>query len=84
MADKKKKKNNKIGKANPLLYAMIYAALKRKYTKKYNITFDKEAVKNIKGPAIVIATHTSDQDHILSALTLYPVRPTYIISEHFI
>ena len=83
MADKKKKKNNKIGKVNPLLYAMIYAALKRKYTKKYNITFDKEVVKNIKGPAIVLATHTSDQDHILSALTLYPIRPTYIISEHF-
>lgn len=80
---KKKKTKKRIGKANPLLYAIIYAALKRKYTKKYNITFDKSTVKDIKGPAIVVATHTSDEDHILSALTLYPIRPTYVVSEHF-
>ena len=40
-------------------------------------------MKDIKGPAIVVATHTSDVDHILSALTLYPIRPTYVVSEHF-
>ena len=80
----KKNKNKKIGKVNPFLYALIYAVLKRKYTKKYNITFDNEIAKDIKGPAIVVATHTCDQDHILSALTLYPVRPTYIVSEHFV
>lgn len=78
------KKKQKIGKVNPILYAGVYAALKHSYTKKYNITFDKAAVRDIKGPAIVVATHTSDADHILSALTLYPVRPTYIVSEHFI
>ena len=32
----------------------------------------------------MVATHTSDADHILSGLALYPVRPTYIVSEHFI
>ena len=80
---KKKKSKKKIGKVNALLYAVIYAVLKRKFTKKYNITFDKKIVKDIKGPAIVVATHTCDEDHILSALTLYPIRPTYIVSEHF-
>ncbi len=82
--NKKKKSKKRIGKANPLLYALLYAILKRRYTKKYNIAFDKSAVKSIKGPAVVVATHTCDNDHILSALTLYPVRPTYIVSEHFI
>ena len=83
--DMKKKKNSKkrIGKVNPILYFFVYAALKRKYTKKYGITFDRSVAKNIKGPAIVVATHTCDADHILSALTLYPIRPTYIVSEHF-
>lgn len=80
----KKKTKKRIGKVNPVLYALIYAVLKPLYTIKYNIKYDREAVKNIKGPAIVLATHTSDQDHILSGLTLYPIRPTYIISEHFI
>ena len=80
----KKKSKKKIGRVNPLLYATVYAALKRKYTKKYGITYDRKIAKSIKGPAIIVATHTSDVDHILSALTLYPIRPTYIVSEHFI
>ena len=79
----KKKSKKRLGKPNRLLYAVVYSVMKRKYTKKYGITFDKSIVKNIKGPAIVVATHTSDQDHILSALTLYPIRPNYIVSEHF-
>lgn len=78
-----KKSKKRIGKVNRLLYAVIYAALYRKYTRKYNITYDKDIVRDIKGPAIVVATHTCDADHILSALTLYPIRPTYIVSEHF-
>ena len=79
-----KKVRRKLGKVNPVIYAAVYAVLKGRYTRKYGITFDNAAVKDIKGPAIVVATHTSDQDHILSALTLYPIRPTYIVSEHFI
>lgn len=80
---KKKNSKNKIGKVNPLLYAGVYAFFKLKYAKKHKITFDKDVVKNIKGPAIVVASHTCDMDHILSALTLFPIRPTYIVSEHF-
>ena len=81
---KKNRSKKKIGRVNPILYAAIYAVMKIKFSRKYHVTFDKEAVKNLKGPAIVVATHSCDQDHILSALTLYPVRPTYIVSEHFI
>lgn len=82
----KDKKNSKkpIGKTNPLLYAIAYAVVKPMYTKKYNISYDKSIVKDIKGPAVILATHTSDVDHILSGLTLYPIRPTYIVSEHFL
>ena len=82
MSDKKKAKK-RIGRINPLLYHVLYPILKLVYTKKYNISYDKKVVRDIKGPAIVVATHTSDVDHILSALTLGPVRPTYIVSEHF-
>ena len=81
--NKKKKAKKRIGKINFFLYTILYAVMKRKYTKKYNISYDKSIVKDIKGPAIVVATHTCDEDHILSALTLYPVRPTYVVSEHF-
>lgn len=82
--EKKKNSKKKIGKVNPLLYAGAYVFFKLKYAKKHKISFNKNGIKSIKGPAIVVATHTCDMDHILSALTLYPVRPTYIVSEHFI
>ena len=80
----KKKNKKKIGKVNPILYGALFATLGTFYRLKYHITFDKRIVKDIKGPAIVLATHTSDQDHILSGMTLYPIRPTYIVSEHFL
>ncbi|MBQ9070237.1 MAG: 1-acyl-sn-glycerol-3-phosphate acyltransferase [Clostridia bacterium] len=81
--NKKNKSKKHIGKPNPLIYAVAHAVIKRIYTKKYNISMDKDIVKDIKGPAIVVASHTCDEDHILSALTLHPIRPTYIVSEHF-
>ena len=82
MKDKKKKK--KIGKVNPLLYALLYVIFTIQYNRKFRITYDKKIVKSIKGPALVLATHTSDKDHILSALSLYPIRPTYVVGDHFL
>ena len=82
--NKKKKTKKKIGKPNALLYSFLYGVVKPFFTRKYNITYDNKIAKSIKGPAIVLATHTCDEDHILSGLTLYPVRPTYIVSEHFL
>ena len=84
MSKKKKSKSKKIGKVNPIFYTVAQFFVRLIFTKKYNITYDNDIAKDIKGPAIVVGTHTCDQDHILSALTLYPVRPTYIVSEHFI
>lgn len=81
---KTKKKRGSIGKINPILYKVMKVVLTLTYKRKYHITLDNEIAKDIKGPAIVVASHTSDQDHFLSALTLYPVRPTYIVSEHFV
>ena len=80
----KKKTKKRIGKVNPILYAFVYFVIKWQYKLKYKLNIDKTVAKTIKGPAIVLAKHMSDKDHILSALTLYPVRPTYVISEHFI
>ncbi len=81
---KNKKNKKRIGKVNPFLYGILYATLGSYYRLKYHITFDKKIVKDIKGPAIILATHTSDSDHILSGMTLYPIRPTYIASQHFL
>lgn len=80
----RKKAKKKIGKPNPIIFNLAYAVVKPIFDRKYKISYDNDIVKEIKGPAIVVATHTSDMDHILSGLTLYPIRPTYVVSEHFI
>ena len=72
MNKKKYKKKKKIGKVNPILYSIIYAALKHRYTKKYGITFDNSIFKDIKGPAIVVATHTCDVYHGSKLIYIYP------------
>ena len=73
-SDKKQKKKRKVGKVNPVLYALVYAFANPYFTLKYSIKFDKEAVRSMKNkPSVVLATHTCDMDHILSAMTLYPI-----------
>ena len=79
-----KKHKKKIGRANPIIFAAAYAIVKPRFVKKYNVHFDREAMKAIKRPSVILATHTSDMDHILSGLTFFPVRPTYVVSEHFL
>ena len=81
--DKKNKRKKRIGKINLPFFLVAGFALRLIYKFKYGLTIDRKGIKGIKGPAIVLGSHTCDQDHILSGLTFYPVRPTYIVSEHF-
>lgn len=83
MSRKKNKKNKKIGKPNRLLYWLIYHVLYPRYRRRYGLVMDVDVLREIKGPALVIAPHTSNKDHWLLGLALYPTRPTFVVSEHF-
>lgn len=62
------------------LYILISVAIMRlKGVKIVN----KSEVKGIKGPAIVLAPHISMKDHIIVGWALFPKRPTFVLSEHF-
>ena len=50
---------------------------------RYRVSVDKSGVRGIKGPALVLANHLSDQDHFLVGMALLPHRPTFILSAHF-
>ena len=78
-----KKKTKKIGRINRFLYWLVYHLLYPRYRRRYGLVLDTAALKEIKGPALVIAPHTSNKDHWLLGLALYPTRPTFVISEHF-
>lgn len=80
---KKKNKQKKIGRPNPFLYALLYCFFRPFYALRYGVRFDNATVRGIKGPALVIAPHTSNKDHWLIGMALYPTRPTFVVSEHF-
>ena len=53
------------------------------YRWKYHINIDKSGIRDLHGPAVVLSPHLSNYDHMLLGMTLYPHRPTFVLSEHF-
>ena len=79
-----KKKQKKIGRINPILYWLVYHILYPLYRIRYGLTVDKRALRGVKGPILVIAPHTSNKDHWLVSMGIWPLRPTCVLSEHFV
>ena len=78
-----KKKNKKIGRFSRVLFWLLYHTLYPRYRRRYGLTLDTAVLREIKDQALIIAPHTSNKDHWLVGLALYPLRPTFVISEHF-
>ena len=79
-----KKKQKTIGRINPVLYWFVYLYFRLVYCLRYGLTVDRSGIADLKkGPALVVAPHTSNKDHWLIGMALYPTRPTFVISEHF-
>ena len=82
-AKKNAKKNNRIGRPPAIVYYPAYFFVTLWYRLRYNIHVDRKALAGRKGPAIVIAPHVSGKDHILVSMGIFPRRPTFVLSEHF-
>ena len=78
-----KKKQKKIGKPFPLLYYPAFLLVSVYYRLRYRVHIDNSALDPEAGAAIVLATHTSNKDHFLTAMALYPLRVTFVMSQHF-
>ncbi len=83
MPKQKKKTKKKIGRPNPFVYYLAYCLAAPYYKLKYRVSVDRSGLKDIKGPALVLCPHISNMDHIMTAIALFPHRPTYVLSEHF-
>jgi len=79
----KKKKSQKIGKPVSFIYHPAYFFVSLFYRIRYRVHINKKALKDHKGGAVILATHTSNYDHVLTAMALYPRRVTFVMSEHF-
>lgn len=79
----KKSKRKKFPSPAPWLYYPAAAIVLLFMRIRYRVTVDKSGVRGIKGPALVLANHLSDQDHFFAAMALLPHRPTFVLSAHF-
>lgn len=79
----KKSKRKKFPSPAPWLYYPAAAIVSLFMRIRYHVTIDKSGVRDIKGPALVLANHLSDQDHFFVGMALLPHRPTFVLSAHF-
>lgn len=80
----KKKQKKRAMKAPPLLIMAVGAFFVSLWLRiKYKTTIDRSGIRDLKGPALVLAPHTCNQDHLILGVTLWRARPTFVLSEHF-
>ena len=78
-----KKKPQHIGKPAAWLYHPAFLIVSLYYRIRYRVHINNSAFRGEKGGCIILATHTSNKDHFLTAMSLYPRRVTFVMSEHF-
>ncbi len=81
---KKKKKQTKMKPPSRLLLLLAWLFVYPVMRLKYKMTIDKSGLKDMKGPCVVLAPHTSDKDHLLIGSCIWPKLPTFVLSEHFV
>lgn len=83
MAKQKKKGKKAFPKPPALIYYPAIFLVLIFFKLRYGVTVDRTAVKKIKEPSLILSNHLSDRDHYLTALALFPIRPTFVLSAHF-
>lgn len=81
MSDKSKKKTVK--KPNAFLYYLASLVVAPFLKLRLHTTYDRSGIRDIKGPSIVVCPHVSNIDFLLVAMALFPHRPTFVVSQHF-
>lgn len=84
MATKKRSKPQKVGRPAAWLYHPAFLVVSLYYRLRYRVHIYNSELRSMpKGGVVVLATHTSNKDHFLTAMALYPRRVTFVMSEHF-
>ena len=81
MSDKSKK--TVIKKPPVVSYTILYALVALFLKLKCRASYDRSGLEGLKGPALVLCPHVSNIDFLLVAVALMPIRPTFVVSEHF-
>lgn len=79
----KKKKNRWPHKPNRLLYALAVFVVYPYFKLRYRMKIDRQAMRGLKGPMMVVANHGSNIDFLCACLALYPRRMNIVTSNYF-
>ena len=77
------KKSRLVKKPGRLIYFLAYCLILPFLKIKCKAVFDRSGLAGLAGPALVLCPHISNMDFLLVAAALYPQRPTFVVSEHF-
>ena len=79
-----KQKRKAIGKPLRIVYFLAYHICKVLFFfKGVKVKYDKTAISDIQGPALVLCPHTCAYDPVFVGSSVYPKRMTFVVSEHF-
>lgn len=83
MAKKKKGRKRRLGSPPAFLWFLAYLVIAPYYKLRYRVKIDRGGLGKLRGPGLVLAPHTAEADPFLIGLALYPRRPNYVVSAHF-
>ena len=72
-----------IKKPNPFLYYLASLIIAPYLKFKLHTSYDRSGIRDIETPSIVVCSHVSNIDFLLVAVALFPHRPTFVVSQHF-
>jgi len=78
-----KRKKKQVRQPSRFLLWLARLFLLPLYRRRYGLTIDRSGLADLRGPAVVLAPHTSGKDHYLIGMALWPQLPTFVLSEHF-
>ena len=77
-------KQKKLGRSNPAIVTLGVGVMTLYYKLFYGLTVDRSGVRDMKGPALLLAPHLCMHDPALMSVAVYPHRPNFVGSEHFL
>lgn len=80
---KKKTKPTRLGRPSRFLWFLAYLVLLPLMKLRYRVTVDRKYTGKLRGPALVLAPHTAEFDPFLIGYAIYPNRPNFVVSAHF-
>lgn len=80
---KQKQRKKQLGKPSAILWFFACVFFYVFFKLRYRMSIDRGGLGKLRGPGLVLAPHTAELDPFLIGVALYPRRPNFVVSYHF-